>query len=155
MSFNYPGGCVIPINRKYFKSELGETKQHLKTFDSYENSDSNKNLDTLEINPKDMIMKKLVLGIVDFNSLYPNVMILHNLCQSTLCWNPLYKIQIGNEFYSPFDSKYFDIVAVPLKINKNMINIIGFITKSNIIVSETSKSLLLFIYSFQPGRVFN
>jgi DNA polymerase elongation subunit (family B) len=106
ISFNYPGGCVIPIKHKLFNS----------TNEKY-------------------------LHVCDFNSLYPNVMILHNICSTTMCTNPKFKIKIGDNFYSPFDEKYFYQVCVPLKVNNLMTFILVFITKVEHQVSETSKIL--------------
>jgi len=106
ISFNYPGGCVIPIKRKLFAKK-----------------------------------NEILCHVCDYTSLYPSVMILHNNCQTTMCTNPKFKIKIGDNFYSPFDEKYFHQVCVPLKINSFLSHIIVFITKVEHQVSDTSQIL--------------
>ena len=107
ITFNYPGGCVIPIAEKYFISQ-----------------------------------DDVYLHVCDFNSLYPNVMILHNICPTTVCYNPRYKIKINNMLISPFDQNYFYQLAIPLIINGIGINVAVFVTKPKVKVSETANILV-------------
>ena len=109
LRFKFPGGFVFPVTTKYFKS--------------FE-------LPTGEQNE---------LHVADFESLYPTMMVLNNICQTTSAYDPRYMIDIGDgRLISPFDDEYIQTMCIPIRINKVCINAIYFCIRRHVRQSVTS-----------------
>jgi hypothetical protein len=162
LSFNYPGGYVIPIKDRSFCSEKISSrllfdddgcdvdlpkkssqddcvnfkiKNNFLKCNEYEYRSKQlfRNIDNFQINTDSKIC------VCDFNALYPSEMQKENLCITTVCYNPKYMIFIDGKLVSPYDKNFINIVCVPIKMNKSYIYVLAFITRPDIKESVTSK----------------
>lgn len=80
----------------------------------------------------------LLVNIIDFNSLYPSVMNLYNICTTTISFDTQVPVRIGNRHYSQYDPKDFFIYTVKLKINDATLPVVLFLAKDHLIKSIIS-----------------
>lgn len=162
LSFNYPGGYVIPIKERSFCTEKMSSRLLFDNTDLPETKTTQKQKKAshdclitkkpilkcredgskpLKVDEKIVIDSKIC--VCDFNSLYPSEMLKENLCMTTVCYNSKYMIDIDGKLVSPYDKKFVNIVCVPLKMNKSYFYVLAFITRPDVKESETSKMVYM------------
>lgn len=82
--------------------------------------------------------------VVDFNSLYPYSMVWRNVCFSTCCYNPKFKVLINGKYYDPFDKSVIDQIACPIKINSKYTHCTVFIIKPLVKISVLASDFIKF-----------
>ena len=81
---------------------------------------------------------------VDFKSLYPSLILKYNLDSSAYSYWSQFLIYIAelNIYVSPFDNKYISQIPIPIKYNTFLIYSLGFLIRSEVCKSITSKYLI-------------
>lgn len=81
------------------------------------------------VSQNDTDENKLYLNILDFNSLYPTMMIQYNLCLSSLniftCW----KVNINGVHHDPLDNNFFNVFVLNLKLETISYPVVASFTK--------------------------
>lgn len=78
----------------------------------------------------------------DFASLYPNTMILWNICKSTAAFNPNFAILIDGELHDPLDDSKFILAAIPFEFNKQYLSVCVILAKATFKKSALTEFIL-------------
>lgn len=62
-----------------------------------------------------------------------------NICQSTAGYGSHFAIRVGDEFFNPYDTRYFIQVASPIKINEHFLAVAVFLIRGDRQVSVFSR----------------
>ena len=171
ISICYPGGFVMSPQKRVFYATPTRSKIHfLPTCDDRAAADLakwdrfyNEN-EWLDIDSRVCVKKRSILEdyeslrgsiasngtvpdtlmpqVVDFNSLYAYSMVWRNICFSTCCYNPAFKILIDGAYRNPYDEKYIDQGICPIKIDSTFTNFVVFIIKPTVKTSVLAKDFI-------------
>lgn len=109
---NYSGGYVPEVKKSIFKKMK------------------------CEYNDEDLMVQ-----IVDFSGMYQSIMIIDNICSSTMFVNGLYPALMDGKLYNPNDDFIFNTYIVDIKIQSTILPFIVFITKYEVKKSLTTLNL--------------
>lgn len=82
--------------------------------------------------------ENIVINIADFAALYPNTMIFTNVCQSVAAYNSKFGVRVDDVVCNPFNPKYINILASPIKINDSYLAVFVAVIKPTVKKSVTA-----------------